>query len=874
MNWLFPSSSAWADQIQSRLLKLSAVFLVLNALVLTLSPAVRYHSWQAEYRWQHWLGVLIWLASFSLVHRLVMQALPERDPFLLPLAALLTGWGLLSIWRLSTENGLRQSLWMVFSLLILVLGLRAKNLLGVLKRYKYIWLISGILISALTFIFGTYPGGEGPRLWLGCCGLYFQPSEPLKLLLIIYLAAYLADKILVNPNFLQLLLPTFLLVGAALGILLIQRDLGTASLFLLLYFTIIFLASGRIEVLAVGAVSLLAAGITGYAAFDVIRLRVEAWLNPWLDPSGRSYQIVQSLIAISSGQILGRGAGIGYPGFVPIAHSDFIFSSIGEEYGLAGTLALLAILALWISRGFRVAVMASNRYKRFLAAGSAAYIGLQSIFIIGGNIRLLPLTGVTLPFVSYGGSSLVTSYFTLLLLMLISVRSETPPAPLQNTRPYLITGGMLFISLLSAGMVNGWWSVIRSNDLMGRFDNPRRSAVSQVVLRGAILDRNNQPIVISTGKPGDYTRHNLYPPLSLVTGYTSIVYGQTGLEASLDPYLRGLQGSPTSTVWSSQFLYGQPPPGLDVRLSIDLKLQTLADSLLGNYTGAIVIINAQSGEVLAMASHPYFDSNQIHENMGEWLQSDRGYLLNRATQASYPPGTALGAFILTDYLAGQPLPDSPPELSIRFNNQNWNCAVTPSDPLSWGEVISSGCPGPILELGKQLGAERLAGMYEDLGLTQSPSLRLPVAKSVSTNDLTDTLKIALGQDAITISPLQMVLASASLSREGGRPAPFLALAVSTPQQGWVILPNDATAPALPVVGIPQALQLLENPALPVWESTASAFSGEGRVAWYTGGTMPDWKGTPISLVVTLENQNPVAAMEIGHSLFKTILRPK
>lgn len=873
MNFLFPSSLTWADQIQSRLLKLAAIFLVLNAAVLTLSPAVRYHSWEVQYRWQHWLGVMIWLACFSLVHRLMIRELPERDPYLLPLAAILTGWGLLSIWRLSAENGLRQSLWLVFSLLIFILGFRAKNLLGVLRRYKYIWLTSGILISALTFVFGTYPGGEGPRLWLGCCGLYFQPSEPLKLLLIVYLAAYLADKIPVSPNFLQLLLPTFLLVGAALGILLIQRDLGTASLFLILYFTIIFLAIGRSEVLAAGGISLLVAGITGYLIFDVIRIRIEAWLNPWLDPSGRSYQIVQSLIAISSGQILGRGAGIGSPGFVPIAHSDFIFSSIGEEHGLVGAIGILIILAIWISRGFHTAIRAANRYQRFLAAGATAYIAVQSIFIIGGNIRLLPLTGVTLPFVSYGGSSLLTSFLTLLILMLISARREADPAPIPNSRPYRVVSGLLLASLAAAGLVNGWWSVVRSDDLVERFDNPRRSAVSQIVKRGDILDRNNQTIVTSAGMPGNYSRENLYPPLSHVVGYTHLVYGQAGLESSLDPYLRGLQGSPASLVWSSQFLYGQPPPGLDVRLSIDLKLQAIADTLLEDYTGALVVVNPKSGEILAMASHPYFDTNQIDEKMEAWIQSDQGFLLNRATQASYPPGTALGPFILADYVAEKQLFDPPEALSIRFNDQNWNCAVTPVEPQSWGEIISKGCPGAVAELGKQLGAEKLIQLYENLGLTQSPVIPLPVASSIPAASLNDTLKTALGQDGITVSPLQMALASASLSSEGGRPSPLLALAVDTPQQGWVILPSGSPAPALPPDGVSRALQYLESPSLPIWETTGFALNGNNRVAWYISGTMPDWKGTPIALVIALENQNPDSALKLGHSLFESILNP-
>ena len=618
---------------------------------------------------------------------------------------------------------------------------------------------------------------------------------------------------------------------------------------------------------------MLAAGIIGYLTFDVIRIRIEAWLNPWLDPSGRSYQIVQSLIAISSGQILGRGAGIGSPGFVPIAHSDFIFSSIGEEYGLIGTIGLLIILAIWISRGFHVAIRAANRYQRFLAAGATAYIAVQSIFIIGGNIRLLPLTGVTLPFVSYGGSSLLTAFLTTLILTLISARVEADPAPIQNSRPYLVTSGLFLASLAAAGLVNGWWSVVRSNDLVERFDNPRRSVVSQIVERGAILDRNNQIIVVSVGTPGSYRRENFYPPLSLVVGYSHLVYGQAGLETSLDPYLRGLQGSPASTIWSNQFLFGQPPPGLDVRLSIDLKLQKIADTLLGDYTGALVIVNPKSGEILAMASHPYYDTNQIDEKMEGWIQSDQGFLLNRVTQASYPPGTALGPFILADYLAGKQLPDLPEALSVQFNNQKWDCSTTPLEPQSWGELVSQGCPGAIAELGKQLGSEKLSQLYESLGLTQSPTIPLPVARAIPASNLTDTVKTALGQDGVTVSPLQMALASASLSSEGGRPSPLLALAVDTPQQGWVILPGGSPSPALPPNGVSKALDYLETPSLPIWETTGFAFNGGNQVAWYLSGTMPDWKGTPMALVIALENQKPETTFKLGHSIFESILKP-
>ncbi|HEX9019226.1 MAG TPA: FtsW/RodA/SpoVE family cell cycle protein, partial [Anaerolineaceae bacterium] len=317
------------DIKQSRLIQLAAVFLLLYAITLTLSPAARLHSWQVTYRWNHWIGFVVWLVSTTIVHRQLVQRLPERDPYLFPIAALLAGWGILTIWRLDYVMGARQTVWLAVSMFAFAAGLRIKDFLAFLRRYKYVWLTSGLLLTGLTFLFGTYPGGFGPRLWLGCCGVYLMPSEPLKLLLIAYLAAYLADQLPANLNLMQLLTPTLILVGAALVLLVGQRDLGTAFLFILIYTSIVFIASNKKRTLLISAVALLAAGVAGYLLFDVVRIRIDAWLDPWLDPAGRSYQIIQSIIAVASGEFLGRGPGMGSPGIVPVAHSDFIFSAIG-----------------------------------------------------------------------------------------------------------------------------------------------------------------------------------------------------------------------------------------------------------------------------------------------------------------------------------------------------------------------------------------------------------------------------------------------------------------------------------------------------------------------------------------------------------------
>ena len=285
----------------------------------------------------------------------------------------------------------------------------------------------------------------------------------------------------VAGNLLPLLAPTLVMTGLSMILLLVQRDLGTASIFLFIYFAILFVATGRKSYLGTALAVLVLFASVGYWMFDLVRLRIDAWINPWLDPSGRSFQIVQSLLAVANGGLLGRGPGVGNPGLVPVPHSDFIFASISEETGLMGGLALLLLLALLANRGLRLALAAPNPYQRYLAAGLTALIVSQGVFIIGGNLRLLPLTGVTLPFVSYGGSSLMVSFLALLILVLISGQPDKRPAYLPNPRNYLQLGAFLLAGLAAAAVVAAWWGVVRGPDLLTRTDNPRRAIADRYV---------------------------------------------------------------------------------------------------------------------------------------------------------------------------------------------------------------------------------------------------------------------------------------------------------------------------------------------------------------------------------------------------------
>ncbi len=802
------------DMTQSRLLRWAALFLLIQSTILTISPAVRERTWNVDYRFSHWIGYFAWLGLTAFVNRVISKRLPERDPYLLPAAVLLSGWGLLTIWRLDETFGLRQTIWFTISILSFALALYIPKNLYFLRQYKYLLLFSGLLITALTLIFGTNPLGYGPRLWLGCCGVYFQPSEPLKLLLVIYLSAYLADRASIRLSSIPLLIPTLVISGLALLLLLVQRDLGTASIFIFIFTIILFLATGKRRILFSAIIFLSAALFTGYFFVNVIQVRVNGWINPWDDPSGSSYQIVQSLLAVANGGILGRGYGVGSPLLVPVAISDFIYAAIAEETGLIGTVGLLALIWLILARGLIIALRAPDRFRRFLAAGVVTYLGIQSLLIIGGNLRLLPLTGVTLPFVSYGGSSLLTSFFALFILLVISNLEDSEPAQLPDPRPYSILAGILALGLAACMFATTWWAIVRAPDLLERTDNPRRSIADRYVQRGKILDKNNNPISITEGESGSFKRIYLYPDLAPITGYTHPVYGQAGLEATLDDYLRGLQGNPPSLIWWEHLQYGTPPPGLDVRLSLDLTLQTKADELLGDTPGAIILMNAETGEILVMASHPTYDPNILDEE-GEKLSQDlTAPLVNRATQGLYPIADILFPLVDAEFLGIQP------------------------------------------------SAIELSEFYNKLGLYQEPSINMPVALTL-TSETTKNLNA---------SPLQVSIAAAALSNEGTMPAPRISIAVNTLEQGWVVL--SAEGKPIEVMQASAANEAILNFIIQdksYWGHSSITNTDTASITWLIAGTMPDWSGTPLILVTVLEEKNISLAEKIRNEILDAAL---
>lgn len=646
----------------------------------------------------------VWLLSAGSVAYLLHGRRQAGDHLLLPLTFFLSGLGLALTNRLAPAFITRQLFWLVIATGLLLAVTRLPRNLVWLRRYKFAWLGGGLLILATTLIWGVNPSGFGARLWLQFGGIFFQPSEPLKLCLVIFLAAYLADRrrqLVENPAYVGRLAlphpsyfgPMFIMWAISILLLIWQRDLGAALLFFGTFVGMLYAATGQRRYVWVGALLFIIAGFLGYYLFDVVQLRVEAFWNPWLDPAGRSFQIVQSLLAFASGGFLGQGLGQGLPTAIPVVHTDFVFAAIGEEYGLIGTLGILVCFALLVNRAFVIGMRAKSGFEQLLAIGIGVMLGLQILVITAGSLKLLPLTGVTLPLVSYGGSSLVTTFLMIGLLAFIAAEKTTDDGRRTTThglrstsshashltphvsrftihlaqrQPYLnIAWAFLTGFLVIAGGLI-FWQIALSPFLVVRDDNPRPVIEEQRIRRGRLLTADGIPVAETTiNAEGLAERRYPYPSLASVTGYYSLRYGVGGTEATFDPVLRGTLDRTAEEIWLDGLLH-RPLTGNDVTLTIDLPAQVAADVALGDREGAVVVMEIESGAILVMASHPTYDPNTLDETWEALREDERAPLINRVTQGLFPVGDLARLIGLIGlYESGATVPADPTTAPLR-----------------------------------------------------------------------------------------------------------------------------------------------------------------------------------------------------------------
>jgi cell division protein FtsW (lipid II flippase) len=381
-----------------------------------------------------WLPIA--LGVLALAWPALRPASVTRDDTLPALAVLLSAVGLAVVARLQPDLAHKQIVWLAFSLVLAVAAGPAFERFRVLAAYKYIWILCAIALFVALALFGQEVNGA--RLWIRLGPIQFEPVEVIKLLIVLFMASYLNDtadviartrpwSLRANAKYLG---PLFLGWGVSMGILVFEHDLGMALLLLATFVAMLYVATRRVD-LVVGASAVF--GLAAWWAathYSYVERRIAVWKDPFHDPLGAGYQAVQSLFSLANGGLFGTGYGQGRPDYIPEVATDYVYAAFGEEWGAIGSIVLLGVFLAVVLRALRVAQRQPDLYAKLLATGLAAVFGFQIVIIVGGVLRVFPLTGITLPFISYGGSSLVTNFLLIALVWAISSeRRPSAPSP-------------------------------------------------------------------------------------------------------------------------------------------------------------------------------------------------------------------------------------------------------------------------------------------------------------------------------------------------------------------------------------------------------------------------------------------------------------
>ena len=878
------------------LLSIAALFVVTGACTLGLTTTLSPFN----------LLVLVggWCAAWGIGFYVLQKRMPQGDLLLLPPIALLTGWGLLLLARLASNFLMRQVLWLLVGVAVLCIVALIPTLPRTLRRYRYTLLICGLLLLSATLVFGVNPSGQGARLWLGFpigkIGFYFQPSELLKLLLVIYLAAYLGDRRSIpqaRPStpvdtkmttFLSghrayrwwpvVLGPMLLMVGLALILLAWQEDLGAALLFYLTFLAMLYLAWGQGTHVAAGLLIFVPVLIAGSFLSARVALRVSIWLDPWApEQADRAFQILQSLFAFAAGGLFGEGLGLGRPTLIPAVHTDFVYAALVDEFGTIGAVAFLILLAFVIQRGLRLAQRSQSPFESLLAGGITALIGIQTWVIVAGNAKLIPITGVTLPFLSYGGSSLVTMMGAVGLLLNLSgphplplsitlPSEESSLPPLWHTTGKLGLALMLLLSVAAAGTGN--WSVLRADTLRDYPTNPHRILSELRVRRGRILDRRNTVLAdIIIDEDGFVERTYPVPEAAPAVGYATLQYGTSEIEGTCDAVLKGeAHPHPWNAAWDR--LLHRDPQGQAVQLTLDARLQTEAAALLSEQQGAAVLVDAHTGEILVLASEPIYTPTTVAENWESLSKDPAAPLLNRATQGLAQPGAALESVLLSAALEQELTPVAPFNKPIAVDGSTLTCRTAPTEE-TWQAALTSACPAPFAELGVTLGMQDLTALFEIWGLTTAPEIEIPTVAAGWAPEESSPDQEAIGQGQLLVTPLQMVNVAATIGNKGERPP--LHLLAETEQNCSAQPATEST----PVIDADLAERL--RATWPQWGGSighlSTALAGEDRtLAWFLGLNSKDVPRYAVA--VLLENPEQIEdAAVIGTRLLQQAVEP-
>lgn len=830
------------------------------------------------------------LVVFWILHLALSRYQPDAEPYLLPMVLLLSGIGLIMVY--SVKDPYRDSFAFATQARgVILYGVIAALLpqtafFGRLPLHRYGFAYAAAAIALMFLLMSPLGHGPGGAKVLA---LGFEPVEIIKILLVFFVASYLAERRLAMQSDwrggrrlpeLRDLIPLAAIYLFVLLLFGLVKDMGPAVLLYGTFVTLVYLVTGRTFYPALAAALLLVAGIGGYALkFGFFATRVEMWLHPWDNGDRLGGQLAMGLWGLAAGGVAGTGLGLGDPASVPRAGSDMAFTSIGEEMGLSGSLAVLTAYAVIVLRGFRIARNAADDFDRLLAAGLTTLIGIQAIVITAGATGVAPLTGVTLPFVSYGSSSLVADFFSIGVLMRISAKklpANTPPSPPGAYAPasravvtalcgllLLAVGGRLIYvqGIADAAIATRALRIPDADGVNRRHYNPRLLASARAIPRGRILDRSGR-VLARNARPDENgvtlfcDRPRIYPfgPVGASLVYAVEQPASPSNPLGSDDLLSGLgNGTELLALYRSKDLPNHPhPKGSDVRLTVDIDVQAAAQAALdavarsaGNGRGAAVAVDARTGALLAAASAPNFDPNSM--DPGQWASLHQSRdpsnpLLNRAFAGLYPPGSTFklvtAAAALASGRKGFRIDCRHTADNIRwsYHGRHYSrrqitdeAGMPPHGDEGMENAMRVSCNVYYGQLAVAVGPDAFQKQISAFGFSHTPPL------AVLAEDLPDC---GYGQGRILVTPYEMARVAQTIADGGVEEPPLIVQGADAGAAATPMTPAVATAIGgmmRDVVTDGTARGVFDIPGADVAGKTGSAQLNRGKThSWFVG----------------------------------------
>ncbi|MCQ2752147.1 MAG: FtsW/RodA/SpoVE family cell cycle protein [Coriobacteriales bacterium] len=883
------------------------------------------------------LAVPISLIILFIVAHIIMRFFcKDADATIIPIIFALAGIGICFVLRLAPEDtALKQIVWLVAAIICMILVIILLPSIEKISQYKYTCLLIGVILLILPLIPGIGAEYNGSKIWLSIAGFSFQPGEIAKIFIVLFLAAYLSDnrellstvrrtKIGLGIPHFRTLIPLIVMWLLALLIVIFEKDLGSALLFFGIFLVMIYVCTGKLSYIAIGLILTAVGGVFLYFFFGHVQSRIQIWLDPFSDPSGAGYQLVQSLYSLADGGLFGTGIGRGMPDYIPEVMSDFIFSAIAEEMGLLGAASIIILFMLFAVRSMANAARAKSDFAAFLVVGLCASICLQAFLIIGGVIGLIPLTGLTLPFMSQGGSSLLSSFIIIGIILKVSNESTGLETELSGTMQYKkhqfesIEAGVLgrsalgkrltviiavftILFALEIGYIT-YIQVFKAQEIKNMSGNNHTIAKESTRQRGTIYTSDNTVLAYSKqNTDGTYSR--LYPSSTLAahaTGYFSQKYGQSGVEKDMSHTLVGDQNFSTFTDALRSYA-GIQNPGNDVTLTINSKVQQSAESVLSGVKGACVVLDTSTGAILAEASSPSFDLNNIDSLLSGKEASDDGALVNRATGALYAPGSTFKSLTLSAAIDSNTVKttdqfDSPAVLDIgggqvtNFNKEgHGRITVEQATKVSSNTVFA--------QVADKLSPKKLVEYSEKFGINNDFALDFSLTKSLMPdyNEMTtwenawSGVGQPVGEHSSPAGPqvtvMQMAAIMQAISNDGCMIKPYIVSKVTSPNGNIVsVTKSDIYNQVISKSNAKLVQDVLEQVVLSgtgtaaqisdarVIGKTGTAETGKpDSDAWFIGTATKNGKSVTIAIVIEQGKSGGSTAAPKAKTVLETAL---